>query len=157
MTDIIEKSKKEDWQKKAEEYLQGWKRERAEFLNYKKDIQKEKEFANERMIEDIVRHILPFLDNLDAAAKSGEEWVKGLKKELLAVFERYELQVIGIPGEEFNPEIHETVGEAEGEEGKVSEVVQKGYQLKGKVIRPARVKIGVSKHQKSNIKNQNAM
>ena len=147
---------------KCEEYLNGWKRERADFINYKKDeaerISSLVKYAN----EDIIYKLLPILDNFNLAEKhadKNDESIKGLlliKKQLedLLAKEGIEpIEVLGNPSTSsgqvhFDPNTMEIVGEAENsghpmsaEIETVAEEVQKGYTLNGKLIRPAKVKI----------------
>lgn len=128
----------EKCKKQAEEYLNNWKRERADFINYKKDETKRLEefvkFANEGLILEVI----DILDDLELAAKQmsdgGLDQVVKKFRDLLA---KYGVERIKSNGK-FNPLIHEAVeGEGEGE----VEEVRAGYLMHGRVIRPARVKI----------------
>ena len=140
---------------KCEEYLNGWKRERADFLNYKKDeaerISSLVKYAN----EDIIYKLIPILDNFNLAeqhANKDDESVKGLlliKKQLEDLLAREGIESIEVLGKPFDPNFHEVIEEIgpsealakEGEPGTVVAEVQKGYTLNGKLIRPAKVKI----------------
>jgi len=143
----------EELKKQKEEYLNGWKRERADFLNYKKNemerIGELIKYANEA----IIIKMLPILDNLMIAEKSIAEELKKDEniKGLLQINQQIKdfLKTLGIEeiktiGEKFNPNFHEAIGEAEDkdkEQGIVIEETQKGYTMYGGVIRPAKVKI----------------
>ena len=130
---------------KSEEYLNNWKRERADFINYKKDeIRRLGEiikFANESLILEMI----DVLDNLEMAIKHAspdvdKEWLKGLEhvqKDFMELLNKYGVERIKTT-DNFDPELHEMVGEGEGD--KVEEL-RAGYTMHGKVIRPARVKI----------------
>ena len=143
----------EELEKQNKEYLNGWKRERADFLNYKKEemerIRELMEYAN----EELIIKFLPILDNLEIAEKKlpenlkQDENVKGIlqiKKQILDFLKSQGVEEIKTIGEKFNPNFHEV---AEGvelkdkESGNIIEEIQKGYLLQGRVIRPARVKI----------------
>lgn len=124
---------------KSEEYLNGWKRERADFLNYKKEemerIGQLVKYAN----EEIILKLLPILDNLCLAAKHiSDPGVLQIKKQLEDFLSKEGIEVIQTEGQKFDPNIMEAV---EGEGESVSEEIQRGYTLHGKVIRVAKVKV----------------
>jgi len=139
--------------KKEQEYLENWKRERAAFLNYKKEeaerVSEFVKFAN----QELILKILPILDNIYIAEKKlpGELkenlWVQGflkIKTQILDFLENQEVKEMKCLGEKFDPNFQEALEkvEAEGkEEGIIIEEIKKGYLLRGKVIRPAKVKI----------------
>ncbi|MBU4274400.1 nucleotide exchange factor GrpE [Patescibacteria group bacterium] len=160
----IKKLKKEleDCKAKCEEYLDGWKRERADFLNYKKEemerIVELIKYAN----EELILKMLPILDNFLIAEKNIPEDIKKDKNVagLLQIHQQLRdfLKLQGIEeikavGEKFDPNFHEAVGETKvtengdptpgesKEPGIIIEETQKGYILQGKVIRPSKVKI----------------
>jgi len=136
-----------------DEYLAGWKRARADFLNYKKEEEKRTAELVRYSDEKIILKILPILDNIYIAEKKipqdlkDNEWVRGLlqiKNQILDFLESYEVKEIKSVKEKFNPEFHEAVEMIEKEGYKpntVIEEIKKGYLLNNKVIRPARVKI----------------
>ena len=125
------------------EYLAGWQRAKADLINYKRE-QEQKiseifRFANEGLIFEI----LPILDSFEEALKhSKDDGLLQIYNQLRNVLKNQGFEEIKSLGEKFNPEFHESVGEAEGkEQGIVVEEVQKGYKLNGKVIRASKVKI----------------
>ncbi len=136
---------------KAEEYLNGWKRERADFLNYKKDemerIGELAKYAN----TEIILKIIPILDNIYLAEShvpdelKENSWIEGfnqIKNQLCDFLAKEGIEPIKALGEQFDPSLMEVVEEVEGEKsGKVVEETQKGYTMHGKLIRPAKVKI----------------
>lgn len=143
--------------KKAEqergEYLAALQRARADYINLERRMVKEKEewiqFAN----LDFMLSVLPTLDSFDEAMKhiknnsdSQETETDGIEqiyKQLKVSLKDKGLEEIKAVGGKFNPEFHESIEVVEGEEaGVVTEEVQKGYSLHGKVIRPSKVKIG---------------
>ncbi|RLC35009.1 MAG: nucleotide exchange factor GrpE [Candidatus Nealsonbacteria bacterium] len=141
----------EECQKKRDEYLAGWQRARADFLNYKKDeMERMAELVKFANVELILK-ILPVLDNFYEAEKklkSAEtEDVKGLlqiRVQFEDFFKRQGVEEIKSLGEKFDPNFHEAVEQVElkdKEPGTIIEEIQKGYTLQGKVIRPAKVKI----------------
>ncbi|HOK35096.1 MAG TPA: nucleotide exchange factor GrpE [Candidatus Pacearchaeota archaeon] len=137
-------------QKEKEEYLAGWQRERADFLNYKRDEEKKLEEKIEFFKKKILLEFLSVLDSIERAEKNLPEemkensWAKGvlgIKKQIEGILRKEGVEEIEID-EDFNPELCEAVEVIEGEEGKVIEVSQKGYLLNKKVLRPAKVKVG---------------
>ena len=149
-----EKDPKEDVEKleqEREEYLNGWKRAKADLSNYKKDELKRLEdiarFAN----EDIIRDLLNILDSFELALrameKSGEveKGVYLIQNQLEDLLRRRGLEKMDVQeGQLFDPGTHEAVMMMDGppeKEGLVAEEIEKGYVLNGKIVRPAKVKI----------------
>lgn len=139
----------------AEEYLNNWKRERADFLNYKKEEAKRVEefikFANESLILELLDIIE---ESMVARAQMPKEiqekypeWIDGVDKIREKGFEflkRQGVERIKTVGEKFDPLFHESVGEVAsdgGESGKVIEEVKPGFMLHGRIIKSARVRI----------------
>jgi molecular chaperone GrpE len=141
---------------KCEEYLNGWKRERADFLNYKKDemerISELAKYAN----TEIILKIIPILDNIYLAESHVPEelkenkWINGfnqIKNQLADFLSKEGIEPIETVGKLFDPNTMESVGEADlvksdlTKSGTVAEEVQRGYTMDGKIIRVAKVKI----------------
>ncbi len=157
----VEELKKEleDAKAKCEEYLNGWKRERADFLNYKKDEMERMGQLIKYANEEIILKLLPILDNFYLAEKhlpENKEFCAGfsqIKKQLSDFLQKEGIEAIEVLGKPFDANIMESVGEAEAGEdlvksdltkskpGTVVEEVQRGYTLHGKIIRVAKVKI----------------
>lgn len=135
------------------EYLGGWQRAKADFINYRKDEQKRFIETMQFAAAGLILEILPVLDSFNLASVRGltSETEKGIlliRSQLEDVLKKMGLEEITIKlGEELNPEKHESVGEMESDlpEGKIAEVIQKGYLFQNRVLRPARVKIAKSK------------
>lgn len=130
------------------EYLDGWQRAKADFINYKKDEVKRFGAFSQFATEELVAEIIPVLDGFGLALehdmpKDVERGIVLIRSQLEDALRRRGLEVIAARGERFNPEVHESLGEVEndGEPGIVVEELQRGYRLNGKVLRPARVKI----------------
>jgi molecular chaperone GrpE len=123
-----------------DEYLNGWKRAKADLANAKREWEEKIKNLAEFVRADVIESFLPVLDALDNS-KDIEGW-KEIKKLTEDILRRSGLEEIKAIGEEFNPEFHESVGLTDGPEHKVVEVVQKGYKVGDKVIRASRVKIG---------------
>lgn len=135
-------------QKTKKEYLEGWQRSKAEFLNYKKqEMEKMSEFL-EKGRQELILKILPIFDNLERGfeglSEKDREGLMQVKKQFKDFLEDQGLKEIEAQGKEFDPNFHQALEQVEGEEqesGTVIEVLEKGYKLKDKVIRPARVKV----------------
>ncbi|MFH1597523.1 MAG: nucleotide exchange factor GrpE [Patescibacteria group bacterium] len=138
---------------KMAEYLDGWKRAKADYLNQKKETEAQLKdtvmFANASLIFEL----LPVMDNFDRAmshvAKKDKDtdWVKGvvqIQKQLEDILKIEGVERIKTVGEKFNPEVHEAItmeDKKEEESGIISEEMEAGYKLNEKVLRPAKVKV----------------
>ncbi len=136
---------------KAEDYLANWQRAQADFINYKRRSEKEKTELSEYSRSEMVRCILPVLDDFERAISVEPEdavdssWVEGIKlieKKLRLILENEGLCPIDAVGEQFDPYLHEAVRQESGEEGIVLEEVQKGYKYNEKILRPSQVVVG---------------
>lgn len=144
--------------KSAEELLQEERRQQedkylrllAEYDNYRKRSQKEKDAAWTNAKADTVKEILPVYDNLDRALKqecADEAYAKGVQMtmtQLKTVLEKLGLEEIPAQGEPFDPAVHNAVMHCEDEalgENTVAEVFQAGFKLGDKIIRHAMVKV----------------
>jgi len=147
------KKKLEECQKLKYEYLAGWQRERADFLNYKKEL---KNTIDTIVIFEnmaIALKILPILDNLEIAEKKlpdnlkNDENVRGIlqiKSQLKALLKNMGVEEIKSVGEKFDPQLHEVVEEIEAKDkvpGTIIEEIQKGYKINGRLLRPTKVKV----------------
>ena len=140
-------------QAERDEYLDTLRRVQADFENYRKRMLREQTALVERATEGLVEQLLPVLDALDAAlanvdASASDELAKvrkGLelvRAELLGVLEKSGLSRVEAEGKPFDPNEHEAVMQEEGDgEPVVSEVVRPGYRFKGRLLRPAMVKV----------------
>lgn len=145
----LEKARRE-----AAEHLDDLKRLKAEFENYRKRVVKEQTALVERASQQLVERLMPVLDNFELAliaadrSKDYDSLVRGVEivyGELMDLLHREGLQRIEALGKPFDPNQHEAVlevgdGPAEGDPV-VAEVVRNGYTLKGRVLRPAMVKV----------------
>ncbi len=136
---------------KADRFYANWQRSAADFVNYKRRVEQERqEFARVANAALII-NLLPIYDDLERAVNTvdarlaGLNWVQGIEaiyRKFGAMLESMGVQEIPAEGEQFDPNCHEAVGEQPGEEGKVLHVAQRGYRLGDKVIRPAMVIVG---------------
>lgn len=141
----------EDCEKKLEEYRQSLARLQADFSNYRKRTEKEKQSLVNYGIETFVCELLPILDNFQRAIESEtdreDEFFKGVKMietQIVELLEKNGIEEIPSMNEDFDPNCHHAIvqEEVEGVDGNiVTGVLQKGYKLKDKVIRPSMVKV----------------
>ncbi len=143
----------EELKKENQEYLEGWQRAKADFLNFKnKEAERIKEvidFAN----QELILKILPILDNLDLAEKNltkkekNNEYIKGIlqiKRQFQDILKEEGVEEIKTEGQKFDPNFHKVTEQIKKDNlssGKIVEEIKKGYTLNGKVIRPAEVKV----------------
>ncbi|MFN0091848.1 MAG: nucleotide exchange factor GrpE [Acidimicrobiales bacterium] len=114
----------------------------AEFENYKKRVAKQQADQLERAAESLVAKLLPVLDAFDAALAHGAEGVEPLHASLVAVLEKEGLEKVPGVDSAFDPNLHEAVIHEAGDgEASVADVMRTGYQWKGRVLRPAMVKV----------------
>ena len=136
-------------QKERDEYLDGWKRAKADFINYKKDeaarLEQFVKFSNESLLSELVMVLdsfdLSLMNVKDEAAQKGILLIKSQLEDLL---KKYGLERINMKaGDAFDPGKAEAVGEMESQAppGTVAEVVSAGYTLHGRTVRAARVKV----------------
>src|ERR1035437_4766766 len=138
-----------------EEYLTGWQKERADFANYKKDEDTRRAMFSESMRERILSRFLSVMDSFNMAVANKEAWekvdpnwrqgVEYIYSQMNTIFEEYGVKPVGEVGESFDPNIHQSIEmiptDKKENDHKVSEVVQKGYKLDDRVLRPARVNV----------------
>ncbi len=147
------KVKLDECMREREEYLDGWKRAKADLINYKNEEAERMARVIEYRENEIISEIIGIADSFRDAEKGipeerieGDEIVKGLlriRDNLDGTVKKMGLEEIDSVGKEFDPNFHEAVElvEAEGESGTIVEEVSKGYMRNGRVIRPAKVKV----------------
>jgi molecular chaperone GrpE len=135
-------------QRERDEYLDLAQRSHAELENFRKRAAREAAQAGERAKANLVRELLPVVDNLERALATANpeedhlaEGVRLVHAELVNTLERNGITPFDPAGEPFDPSVHEAISTRPGENGSgvVLDVVEKGYKLGGNVIRPARV------------------
>jgi molecular chaperone GrpE len=136
---------------KAEANLAGWQRAQADFINYKKRSEQEKQTLSKFANSVLILNLLPILDDFERAfssipPKMGKlSWLDGIRlieRKMWAVLQAQGVSPIKAMGEPFDPQFHEAVRQDKGKEGIVTEEVQKGYMLEDRVIRPTMVVVG---------------
>ncbi|MDD4601797.1 Protein GrpE [bioreactor metagenome] len=128
------------------------KRLQADFDNFRRRTRQEKEELSNLVVQTLILELLPVLDNFERALATGEvQDAEGIKsgvemiyRQIVGILEKNGLAPVISVGELFNPERHEAVirvEDSEKEEGTIIEEFQKGYIVRGKVIRPSMVKV----------------
>lgn len=135
----------------SEEYLDQARRARAEFLNYKRRVEQELEEFKHLAHMELIAKLLPVLDDFHLAIAhlppdvADSPWVQGLlliERKLWSVLEAEGVQPIEAVGKPFSPEEHEAVAvSGEGPHHVVVEEIRRGYRLRGRVLRPALVRV----------------
>ncbi|MEK7514616.1 MAG: nucleotide exchange factor GrpE [Patescibacteria group bacterium] len=136
-------------------YLTAWQKDKADFINARKDDDKRNLDLLKFSKENLLSKLIPVLDSFEMAMKNpsweniSKDWKMGVEyihSQLQTVLEDSNLQAIDPLGKKFNPSEHHAVGVIETKDKEkdhvVLEVFQKGYQLNGKIVRPAQVNIG---------------
>ncbi len=136
---------------RVENYLANWQRAQADFINYKRHSEQEKEELSKFANSMLILSLLPILDDMKRAFISIPPelmevgWVDGIRlieRKLRTSLEGQGLSPIEAIGKPFDPRLHEAVRQDKGKEGIIIEEVQKGYKFHDRVIRPSRVVIG---------------
>ena len=144
----------EEAKKKEQDNLEGWQRERADFSNYKKRIERDQENAKNSFKADVLKAFLPVLDDLELAyshrPEDGEaaSWAQGIEliiRKFHSLLENDGLKQIDVKaGDKLDPNIHMAVSSEDSEEfgsEEIIEVLQNGYRIGDKIIRPAIVRV----------------
>jgi molecular chaperone GrpE len=150
------KAQIKELQKKNAEILDSWQRDKAEFINTRKRDESDKQEFLKFAKRDLIEELLPALDAFDSAMKNKEAWekvdqnwrvgVEYINSQLHKVLSEHGLKVINPLGELYNEKRDEAIEtikvDSESENNKILDVVQVGYELNGKEIRPPKVRVG---------------
>lgn len=136
-------------QREIEEYRDRAARAEAELANFRTRVERDRAANRDAVIADVIRSLLPAIDDLDRAAAHGD--LEGSPLELVAqklrqAFERYGLAVVGVVGEPFDPAFHQAIVQlpsAEATSQTVADVIEVGYVLGDRLVRPAKVAVSV--------------
>lgn len=140
-------------QKQAQEYLDGWQRERAEFSNYRRRVERELKDSQQNASTDLLKGLLPIIDDFERALSSApadmqnHPWMNGVTliyRKFQKMLDDQGVTVIDPVGEVFDPSRHEAVGtdsDTNVESGHVTATLQKGYLRGDRVLRPALVRV----------------
>ncbi len=141
------------WQDKANEYLDGWQRARADYTNYKRRIERDQAQMVQNAAANTIRRFLEVIDDLELALKNtpadgdGAAWADGVEliyRKLKTILDAEGVSTIEADGEFFDPTQHEAITHEphpEVESGRVIAVVKQGYRLGDRVLRPAQVRV----------------
>ncbi len=138
-------------QKKADEYLASWQRSQADFANYKRRTEEERQDFSRYAAAQAILSLLPVLDDLELALGAAppdcaeQDWLEGIRmvqRKFLTILEGQGVKPIQTVGQPFDPNLHEALRQAPGAEGVVVEEFRKGYTMYDKVLRPAQVIVG---------------
>ena len=147
------REKLDECQKLKDEYLAGWQRARADFLNYQKEELERIGELIKYADTGLILKILPILDNFELAEKKLPENLKAdvnvkgilqIKNQILDFLKNQGVEEIKSVGERFDPNFHEVIESVEvkdKESGVVIEEIQKGYKIHGRLLRPAKVRV----------------
>jgi molecular chaperone GrpE len=151
------KGERDAIQQKADEYLAGLQRERAEFANYRRRTSEEREAMLGLAGEDLIRKVLVLADDFDRAIEAqpaelaGDAWVEGvtaIDRKLRALLESEGVsQIDASPGRPFDPREHEAIASVPGtgrNDGDIVEEIRRGYRLRDRVVRPALVAVAAN-------------
>lgn len=148
-------------QKERQEFLDGWQRAKADFINAKKREEDERGEFVKFSKKELLKELLPALDSFHTAFGNKEVWekvdlnwrmgVQYIYSQFIAVLERHGISLVDPKvGEPFDPQKHASIGTVSVPEKEkdhtIIEVVQKGYALHGKILEPAKVKVGEFKN-----------
>ena len=138
---------------KSGEYFEGWQRERADFSNYKKRVDRDQAGMSASISGELMKKYLAILDDLDRALKSrpsqgeGAAWSNGVEliyRKLQNILDAEGITPIPAEGEMFDPSLHEAVTHEDSpdhQSGEVIAVLQQGYKIGDRVLRPALVRV----------------
>lgn len=138
---------------KTAEYFEGWQRERADFLNYKKRVDQNQIQSQQNSLANITRKYLQVMDDLERALKAkpttgeGAAWAEGIEliyKKMQGILEADGVKEIDADGQMFDPNFHEALTHEDSpahESGQIIEVIQKGYLIGDRIIRPSLVRV----------------
>jgi len=136
---------------KAGKYLSNWQRAQADFVNFKRRTEQEKGDIIKLANAGLIFNLLSVVDDMERALDNISDelaefkWVDGIVliyRKFMAILEANGVSEMKALGERFDPSLHEAVIHVEGESGKIMAVVQKGYMMNNRVLRPAMVKVG---------------
>jgi len=147
------KEKIKTLEKEKQEYMDGWQRERADFINYKKRVENEKveivKYANENLLEEITQVLDSFemaFSNKEAWEKVDKNWRVGVEyihTQLLKILDENNFTAMNPLNEKFDPKFHiateHVFTDDEKKDGMITEVKKKGYILNGRVMKAAQV------------------
>ena len=134
---------KEEKSDKMEELEDKLLRLQAEFENFRKRNEKEQEMLAGNANAELLSKLLPVVDELELAVEhSDDKGVKMVYTNLMSTLGKQGVEEMDSLGKQFDPYYHDALKQEDGDEGKILEIVQKGYLFKGNVLRHAKVVVG---------------
>jgi molecular chaperone GrpE len=139
--------------KQVKENLECWQRERADFNNYKRRIEREQDMLSQNVAATTIKKFLVILDDMDRAMKlrptsgDGAAWADGMElvyRKLISLVESSGVTQMQVENEAFDPTRHEAITHEDSpdhQSGEIIEVVQQGYMIGDRVLRPALVRV----------------
>ena len=136
---------------RSDRLLSNWQRAQADLQNFRRQTVQDQEEAILKANATILTNLLPILDDLERAIQSvplelhSYSWMDGIwliHKRLLAIMTAFGVEQVQSEGDDFNPNLHQSVAESPGENGKVISEIQKGYTFQNRLLRPALVSVG---------------
>lgn len=142
------------------EYLSGWQRAKADYINLRNTEEKAKQDIGRMVKESLLLDLIPVLDTFEIAFANQAAWeelpknwrngMEHIYNQLKSTLQDHGLtEIEAAPGTNFNPEVHHSIATLDVDspeaDNKVREVVRKGYKLGSKIIRPTQVKVGTYK------------
>jgi molecular chaperone GrpE len=153
-TDLAKKAERADAaEQKAREYLEGLQRERADFTNYRKRIERENAMLQQTLAANVIKKYLVIADDLTRALKArpttgdGAVWAEGVElisRKLGMILDAEGIKPIGADGDMFDPTMHEAISSEDSpnhQSGQIIEVLQQGFMIGERVLRPALVRV----------------
>jgi molecular chaperone GrpE len=140
-------------QQQAKDYSEGWQRERADFANYKKRVERDQQMFQLNVKGEVIKKHLGVMDDLERALKArptdgtAAAWANGIEliyRKLQNILEAEGVKRIPAESELFDPSRHEAISNEDSpdhESGQIIEVVQQGYTLGDRILRPAMVRV----------------
>lgn len=134
-------------EKERDEYLNGWRRAKADLANFKKEEARRAEIVIKFSTEELLNELLSVMDSFDRAIASEPEGqtngLQQVRSQLATLLKRQGVEEIQSDGTNFNPALHEAIQEVESDTapGTIIETIEKGWKLHGKVLRASRVKV----------------
>ncbi len=140
--------------KKEQENFECWQRERADFINYKKRVERDQILGSQNFKADIMKKFFVVLDDMDLALRNrpkkddeGSAWADGIElisRKFRTLIENEGIEKIESDNMEFDPNLHQAISYEENpdfESGQIIEIIQNGYKMGDRVIRPALVRV----------------
>ncbi len=142
---LREKLKKCEAEK--QEYLSGWQRAKADFINARKEEGENRQEFLKFCEANLILELLVLADSFDEMFKRAEdEGMRNIYRQFTDILRKHGVEIIETAGKKFDPQEHESVGEMEVDKEEndniIMEVIRKGYKMGDKIIRPSKVKIG---------------